>query len=304
MKSLFKVTLLATALSLTFGATQVLAADDAKTAPAASAQPATTPAAQPAATPAAASADPTAITVSSQFKGENEQIAYALGAYLAREMDNTRKDQEQLGFKLDKDSLVAGAQDAFAGKNKLSDEEIEKTLQAYELRIRKAAQEKMAAAQAKMEQDAKDNADKGDKFRAEFAKQKGVKKTESGVLYLVDKPGNGASPKDSDTVVVNYKGTLIDGTEFDSSYTRGEPLSFRLGAVIPGWREGLKHIKKGGSIKLVIPPELAYGKTPVPHIPANSTLVFNVELLDVKAAEPANGKADDKKAEAAGVKSN
>ena len=82
-------------------------------------------------------------------------------------------------------------------------------------------------------------------------------------------------------MVVNYKGTLIDGKEFDNSYTRGEPLSFRLDGVIPGWTEGLKNIKKGGKIQLVIPPDLAYGKTGVPGIPANSTLVFDVELLDI-----------------------
>jgi FKBP-type peptidyl-prolyl cis-trans isomerases 1 len=87
---------------------------------------------------------------------------------------------------------------------------------------------------------------------------------------------------------VNYKGTLIDGKEFDNSYTRGEPLSFRLDGVIPGWTEGLKNIKKGGKIKLVIPPALAYGKTGVPGIPANSTLVFDVELLDIKPAPKAD----------------
>ncbi|NXC23397.1 FKB1A protein, partial [Corythaeola cristata] len=102
------------------------------------------------------------------------------------------------------------------------------------------------------------------------------------LLYQVEKEGTGDAPKDSDTVVVNYKGTLIDGTEFDNSYTRGEPLSFRLDGVIPGWTEGLKHVKKGGKIKLVIPPNLAYGKNGVPGIPANSTLVFDVELLDIK----------------------
>ena len=121
-----------------------------------------------------------------------------------------------------------------------------------------------------------------------------MKKTESGLLYQVEKPGAGEAPKDSDTVVVNYKGTLTDGTEFDNSYTRGEPLSFRLDGVIPGWTEGLKHIKKGGKIKLVIPPALAYGKTGVPGIPANSTLVFDVELLDVKAAPKADAKAENR----------
>ncbi|MBU5562641.1 FKBP-type peptidyl-prolyl cis-trans isomerase, partial [Escherichia sp. S69_ASV_4] len=102
-------------------------------------------------------------------------------------------------------------------------------------------------------------------------------------------------------VVVNYKGTLIDGKEFDNSYTRGEPLSFRLDGVIPGWTEGLKNIKKGGKIKLVIPPELAYGKAGVPGIPPNSTLVFDVELLDVKPAPKADAKpeADAKAADSA-----
>lgn len=143
-----------------------------------------------------------------------------------------------------------------------------------------------------MEQDAKANADAGKKFRDAFAKEKNVKTTKTGLMYQVDKEGTGAEPKDSDTVVVNYKGTLTDGTEFDNSYSRGEPLSFRLDGVIPGWTEGLKHIKKGGKIKLVIPPELAYGKTGVPGIPANSTLVFDVELLDVKAAPKADAKAE------------
>lgn len=94
-------------------------------------------------------------------------------------------------------------------------------------------------------------------------------------------------------MVVNYKGTLVDGSEFDNSYKRGEPLSFRLDGVIPGWTEGLKHVKKGGKIKLVIPPTLAYGETGVPGIPANSTLVFDVELLDIKS------EADVKAADAA-----
>ena len=280
MKSLFKVTLLATTMAIALNATQVMAAE--ATAPAAAA---TAPAAAPAATAPAA-------TDTAKFKSDDEQAAYALGASLGRYMDNSLKEQEKLGIKLDKDQLIAGVQDAFANKSKLSDQEIEQTLQTFEGRVK-------ASAQAKMEQDAKANADKGDKFRADFTKEKGVKKTESGLLYQVEKPGAGAAPKDSDTVVVNYKGTLTDGTEFDNSYTRGEPLSFRLDGVIPGWTEGLKHIKNGGKIKLVIPPALAYGKTGVPGIPANSTLVFDVELLDVKAAPKADPKAAEKPAEAA-----
>ncbi|MFZ4832603.1 FKBP-type peptidyl-prolyl cis-trans isomerase [Rouxiella sp. Mn2063] len=287
MKSLFKVTLLATTMALALNATQVMADDAAKAT--------ADTAAAPAAATAPATAAAPAATDTTKFKSDDEQAAYALGASFGRYMDNSLKEQEKLGIKLDKDQLISGIQDAFANKTKLSDADIEKTLQTFEGRVKEAAQ-------AKVDQDAKVNADKGDKFRAEFAKEKGVKTTKSGLQYQVEKPGTGAEPKDSDTVVVNYKGTLTDGTEFDNSYTRGEPLSFRLDGVIPGWTEGLKHIKKGGKIKLVIPPALAYGKTGVPGIPANSTLVFEVELLDIKPAPKADAKDAEKPVDAAAAK--
>ena len=279
MKSLFKVTLLATTLAVAMNASLAIAAEATAT---------------PTADAPAAAAAPQA-PKNAAFKNEDQQSAYALGASLGRYMDNSLKEQEKLGITLDKQQLIAGVQDAFGGKSKLSDEEIEQTLQAFEARVK-------GAAQAKQEKDAKENADKGAAYAAKFAKEKGVKKTESGLLYQVEKEGTGEAPKDSDTVVVNYKGTLTDGTEFDNSYTRGEPLSFRLDGVIPGWTEGLKHVKKGGKIKLVIPPQLAYGANGVPGIPANSTLVFEVELLDIKPAPKADAKtqapaAADKKAQ-------
>ncbi|HEN3280977.1 TPA: FKBP-type peptidyl-prolyl cis-trans isomerase [Yersinia enterocolitica] len=260
MKSLFKVTLLATTMALTLNTSAAFAAETAKAADAAA-------------------------TTNSAFKNDDQQSAYALGASLGRYMDNSLKEQEKLGIKLDKDQLIAGVEDAFASKSKLTDEQIEKNLQGFEARVK-------ASAEAKMKQDAKENADKGAKYRETFAKEKDVKKTASGLLYKVEKAGTGEAPKDSDTVVVNYKGTLTDGTEFDNSYKRGEPLSFRLDGVIPGWTEGLKQIKKGGKITLVIPPELAYGESGVPGIPANSTLVFDVELLDIKAAPKADAEAE------------
>ncbi len=265
MKSLFKVTLLATTMAVALNAPLAMAAE-------------TTPAAAP------AEQAPQQAPKNAAFKNDDQQSAYALGASLGRYMENSLKEQEKLGIKLDKDQLISGVQDAFAGKSKLSDQEIEQTLQSFEGRVK-------GAAQAKMEKDAKENTAKGEAYATKFAKEKGVKKTESGLLYQVEKEGTGDAPKDSDTVVVNYKGTLIDGTEFDNSYTRGEPLSFRLDGVIPGWTEGLKHVKKGGKIKLVIPPQLAYGKNGVPGIPANSTLVFDVELLDIKPAAKADANA-------------
>jgi len=263
MKSLFKVTMLATTMAVALIAPLVMTADAVPDKPTAQQQ----------------------APKNAAFKNDDQQSAYALGASLGRYMENSLKEQEKLGIALDKDQLIAGVQDAFAGKSKLSDQEIEQTLQSFEGRVK-------GAAQAKMEKDAKENTTKGDAYAAKFAKEKGVKKTETGLLYQVEKEGTGDAPKDSDTVVVNYKGTLIDGTEFDNSYTRGEPLSFRLDGVIPGWTEGLKHVKKGGKIKLVIPPNLAYGKNGVPGIPANSTLVFDVELLDIKPAAKADDNAE------------
>lgn len=253
MKSLFKVTLLATTMAVALNT-------PAFAAPA-------TPAKEAAASHSAAA-----------FKNDDQKAAYALGASLGRYMENSLQEQEKLGIDLDKAQLIAGVQDAFANKSKLNDQEIEQTLQAFESRVK-------TAAQAKMEADAKESESKGQAYRDKFAKEKGVQKTSTGLLYKVDKEGTGNAPTDSDTVVVNYKGTLVDGKEFDNSYSRNEPLSFRLDGVIPGWTEGLKHIKKGGKITLVIPPDLAYGKSGVPGIPANSTLVFDVELLDIKPAQ-------------------
>ena len=262
MKSLFKVTLLATTMAVALNAPLTFAADAA-----------------------AAKSAPAAAESKAAFKNDDQKAAYALGASLGRYMENSLKEQEKLGVKLDKSELIAGVQDAFADKSKLSDQEIEQTLQAFETRVKTAAQEKM-------EKDATENEAKGKTYRDAFAKEKGVKTSKTGLMYKVEKEGTGDAPKDSDTVVVNYKGTLTDGKEFDNSYKRGEPLSFRLDGVIPGWTEGLKNIKKGGKIKLVIPPDLAYGNTGVPGIPANSTLVFDVELLDIKPAPKEEAKPD------------
>lgn len=256
MKSLFKVSLLAAALTISVSTPLAMAAE--KT----------------------AQGNDTQVSLNSAFKDQNQQSAYALGASLGRYMQNSLQEQEKLGVKLDSQQLISGVQDAFAGKSKLSNEEIGQTLQSFETKLK-------SAAQAKMQQESQVNAKQGSAYAAKFAKQSGVKKTSTGLLYKVDKEGSGVAPKDSDTVVVNYKGSLINGNEFDSSYKRGEPASFRLDSVIPGWTEGLKHIKKGGKIELVIPPNLAYGQQGIPGanaIPPNSTLVFTVELLDIKPA--------------------
>ncbi len=263
MKSLFKVTLLAASMVMTFGATQAVAAET-----------------ETAVNPAEA-----AKSAVSKFSNEDKRVSYALGASLGRYMDNSIKEQAKLDINLDRATLLAGVQEAYSGKSKLTDKEIEVTLQTFGEKIKQKAQ-------VRMEKEAKDNATKGALFSEKFAKEEGVKKTASGLLIKSEKEGAGAELKDTDMVVVNYKGTLIDGTEFDNSYKRGEPLTFRLDGVIPGWTEALKLMKKGGKAKLVIPPKLAYGESGAPgSIPPNSTLVFDVELLDVNPVEQPNAEA-------------
>src|SRR5207253_1751905 len=137
--------------------------------------------------------------------------------------------------------------------------------------------------QEKQEKQAQQNSSAGEKFLAENKSKEGVKTTASGLQYKVLKEGNGAQPKSSDTVTVNYRGTLVDGTEFDSSYKRGQPATFPITGVIKGWTEALQLMKVGSKFQLFVPANLAYGdRSPGAQIPAGSTLIFEVELLDAK----------------------
>jgi FKBP-type peptidyl-prolyl cis-trans isomerase FkpA len=125
---------------------------------------------------------------------------------------------------------------------------------------------------------------KGAAFVAKAAKEKGAKKLESGLIYIEEKAGTGDHPKATDKVKVHYRGTLISGIEFDSSYSRGQPAEFPLGGVVKCWTEGLQKMKVGGKAKLVCPAEIAYGdRGQPPRIPGGATLVFEVELLGAAA---------------------
>ena len=119
-------------------------------------------------------------------------------------------------------------------------------------------------------------------FLAANAKREGVKTTESGLQYEVLRDGSGPKPRVTDTVTVHYKGTLIDGTVFDSSYDRGQPATFALMQVVPGWRQGIPLMPVGSKYKLVIPPDLGYGAQDKGTIPPNSVLIFEVELLGIE----------------------
>jgi FKBP-type peptidyl-prolyl cis-trans isomerase len=124
-------------------------------------------------------------------------------------------------------------------------------------------------------------------YLAEIKKTPSVKVTASGLCYEIIKPGEGPAPKLTDTVKAHYTGALISGKVFDSSIARGEPVEFPLDQVIPGWTEGLQLIAKGGKIRLYVPPQLAYGDDGRPGIPPASTLVFELEILDIKPTPPA-----------------
>ncbi|MBV1839938.1 MULTISPECIES: FKBP-type peptidyl-prolyl cis-trans isomerase [Photobacterium] len=215
------------------------------------------------------------------FATEDDKAAYAIGASLAQYLAANLDQQKELGLSLSRDQVLAGVTDVFAGNSRLSQEETQQALQDLDHRVSEMVQQ-----QAKAEADK--NLKAGEEFRAEFEKKDGVVKTESGLLYHVETAGEGDKPAATDTVKVHYKGTLTDGTEFDSSYKRNQPATFPLNQVIPGWTEGVQLMPVGSKYTFVIPPELAYGSQANPSIPANSTLVFEVELLDiVKADAPA-----------------
>ena len=143
----------------------------------------------------------------------------------------------------------------------------------------------MAKREEEQKKLADENAEKGKVFLEENKAKEGVTTTESGLQYRVITEGSGVKPKATDTVTVHYSGKLLDGTEFDSSYSRNEPATFDLNSVIPGWTEGLQLMPQGSKWELVIPSDLAYGPGANGPIPPNSVLVFEVELLEVKAAE-------------------
>lgn len=203
----------------------------------------------------------------------NDDVSYALTAY---SMTQAKLMAEQGEIKLNPEQVNKAVSDVLAGK--FSEEkigELTKTLEQFE-------QKMLAREQAKIQEIAKKAQSEGDKYRAEFAKKDGVKTTKSGLLYRVVEAGKGDVIKPTDTVKVHYTGKLPDGKVFDSSVERGQPAEFRLNQVVKGWTEGLQLVKKGGKIELVLPPELAYGKQGAgASIPPNSTLYFEVEILDV-----------------------
>jgi len=195
--------------------------------------------------------------------------SYALGVDIANNLKRS-------GLDLDGASVAAGLNDGINGKAQLNDEQIKQTLDALRQDMASKSEARAAAA-------GQENAKAGEAFMMANGKKEGVKTTATGLQYKVLTAGKGKMPKATDTVKVHYHGTLIDGTVFDSSVQRNEPIEFPVNGVIPGWQEALQMMKEGDKWQIVIPARLAYGDRGAGQdIGPGSTLVFDVELIQVK----------------------
>jgi FKBP-type peptidyl-prolyl cis-trans isomerase FkpA len=211
------------------------------------------------------------------FENDAEKAAYAIGASFSTQIKAGVAKQAEFGLEtLDTEAIIAGVTDSLRGNSKLTEEEVVATVNAYGKQVQ-------AAAETKMKEEGEKMAAQAAVFLTENAKAEGVTVTDSGLQYSVITAAEGPKPQAEDTVTVHYVGTLVDGTEFDSSISRGEPAKFPLNRVIPGWTEGVQLMSVGEKYKFVIPAELAYGEQGAGSIPPGATLIFEVELLDLEA---------------------
>jgi FKBP-type peptidyl-prolyl cis-trans isomerase len=228
-----------------------------------------TGAAQPA-TPAKAAHPAAGTSKASGAADKKNGTSYALGVSMGEQLRHAHVTPEMVNSV----RLGQGVRDALAGKATLTPDDQASIRELITSAVTSAADANHRKAAA---------------FLAENGKKPGVTTTASGLEYSVLNAGSGDSPKANDEVTVNYRGTLLDGAEFDSSYKRGEPATFEVDRVIPGWTEALQLMKPGAKYKLFIPPQLAYDMRSPPQIPPGSMLIFDVELISVKAPSPAPG---------------
>ncbi len=205
-----------------------------------------------------------------ELKEQKEKESYSLGYQFGK---NLKFQETEINF----DVYMSGLQDALEGKEpQMTQEEIRLTINSLEKRLADTQQKAQ-------KQQAEKNLTQGKDFLEENAKKEGITILPSGLQYKVISEGSGKMPQKSDTVTVHYRGTLIDGTEFDSSISRGQVQSFRVDGVIPGWTEALQLMNEGAKWELFIPSELAYGERGIPRrIPPNSVLIFEIELISIQ----------------------
>ena len=208
---------------------------------------------------------------------EKQQVSYMIGMDIGKSLAPMKDEIDTATVKRAIDDMINGKEPL------LTQEQGMAVMQAFAQKMQAKQQEDMAKQQAEMVAKGKKNLEAEAAFLAGNSKKPGVVTTASGLQYQVITAGTGPKPKATDRVSVHYAGTLLDGTEFDSSYKRGEPAQFVLGSVVPGWSEALQLMPKGSKYKLWIPSKLGYGEagTPGGPIPPNSTLVFEIELLDI-----------------------
>ena len=203
------------------------------------------------------------------LEATDARLSYGIGQRMGQRMAAD-------GMTIDVAAYAAGLEDAMAGaESKMTEEEINTEMTAYQER-------RQAQAEANRTALAQTNLEAGTAYMEEMSAREEVQKTESGLQYIVVEPGAGDNPVAEDSVEVHYEGRLIDGTVFDSSFERGQTVTFGLTQVIPGWTEGLQLMKPGGKFKFIIPPDLGYGEGGAGQmIGPNATLVFDVELIAV-----------------------
>jgi FKBP-type peptidyl-prolyl cis-trans isomerase len=214
------------------------------------------------------------------LKTEDDKVSYSLGFSMG---SSFKKDELKMNLEI----FQKGIKDGLTGsKQILNEEEIKKTMMAFQQKMR---EKKRAERMKRMEERKKQgevNKEKGKEFLEGNKTKEGIVTLKSGLQYKILKKGTGASPKATDTVKCHYKGTTIDGKEFDSSYKRGEPAIFALNKVIKGWTEGLQLMKEGGKWQFFVPSELAYGERGSgQNIGSNEVLIFEVELLGIEKPE-------------------
>lgn len=210
-----------------------------------------------------------------------DSVSYSLGYQIAA-MSLKRQGMTDINAEMFASGLKTALSEG--DSSALSDAEMQQVVQAYQMKARQQAQQEQ-------QKEAQANQKEGEEFLAENKNNEGVQVTDSGLQYKVLEEGSGVSPDSTDEVRVHYKGTLLDGTVFDSSYKRDEPVEFPLNQVIPGWTEGVQLMKEGATYKFWVPGELGYGPNPRPGGPIgpNELLIFEVELLEVNPADSASG---------------
>ena len=235
---------------------------------------------------AAKPADPTAAAPANQEKStvtlqsDIDQMSYAIGVQIGKSIKGG-------GIDINPDVVIGALGDVF--KNRalaMTDQQMMEAQMKLRDQVTAKRADQKKADDEKRKVDGDKNIKIADDFLAANGKKDGVKTTASGLQYQVLTEGTGDSPKADDEVTVHYKGTLLDGTVFDSSYDRKEPATFTVKQLIPGWVEALQLMKVGGKYKLFIHPKLAYGDRGAGEIPANSALIFEMELLKIKAGSP------------------